>query len=157
LGVSHTAMHGVYHITDGATIVGPNQKTTLDGDLFIITNGRVEIRRDFDTVSKGTYRLVIVSTSTSMSPAAILWSNNITMPPNVQTLLFTYGLAEFTQLKTFSGIVYAGRVDTDNNFSITYEPSLKTTVPGFDWDLSSARAYEIRPLAWTECRSPTQC
>jgi len=151
LGVSRTAMKGVYYISDGGTITSPNQRTTLTGDLYIITNGRITIQRDFTTATNATYRLVIISTSTSTSPAAITWSNNVSLPPNIQTFIYTPGKITFNQLKTFNGIVYGGVVQADQNFTITYEPSLRDILTGFEWDLSSSGNYEIKPVSWEEC------
>lgn len=151
LGVSRTAMKGVYYITDGGTVTGPTQRTTLSGDLYIITNGRVVIDRDFNTATSDTYRLVIISTSTSTSPAAITWSNNVSLPPNIQTFLYTPGAVTFNNLKSFSGIVYGGVVQTDQNFTLSYEPALRDVINGFTWDLSSSGAYEIKPVSWEEC------
>lgn len=151
LGVSRTAMKGVYYIADGGTVTGPNQRTTLSGDLIIITNGRVVIDRDFDTATNGVHRLVIISTSTSTSPAAITWSNNVSLPPNIQTFIYAAGKVTFNNLKSFSGIIYGGEVQTDQNFTIFYEPALRNVVKGFQWNLSSSGTYEIKPLTWQEC------
>lgn len=151
IGVSRTAMKGVYYISDGGTVTGPNLKTTLSGDLIIITNGRVVIDRDFDTATSGVHRLVVISTSTSTSPAAITWSNNVSLPPNIQTFIYTLGKVTFNNLKSFSGIVYGGQVQTDQNFTVVYEPALRDVVKGFTWDLSSSGTYEIKPLTWQEC------
>ncbi len=157
LGVSRTAMRGVYYITDGGTITGPVQKTTLSGDLYIITNGIITIQRDFDTATNDVYRLAIISTSASMSPAAITWSNNVTTPPNIQMFVYTPGKVDFNQQKSFYGIVYGGQVETDNQFTITYEPALRDVISGFAWSLSSAGAYEIKPLVWQECANAVTC
>ncbi|HVL89860.1 MAG TPA: polymer-forming cytoskeletal protein [Actinomycetota bacterium] len=151
LGVSRTAMRGVYYISDGGTVTGPSQRTTLAGDLYIITNGRVVIDRDFNTATSDTYRLVVISTSTSVSPAAVTWSNNVSLPPNIQTFIYTPGKVTFDNLKSFSGIVYGGQVQTDQNFTVAYEPALRDVVKGFSWDLSSSGLYEIKPLSWEEC------
>lgn len=155
VGVSRTAMHGVYHMADGGTLTGPNLRTTLNGDLIIISNGPIVIQRDFITATSGTYRLVIITTSASISPAAITWTNNVSTPPNIETFVYAVGKVDFQNLKTFSGIVYAGDVETDQNFTLTYTPSLRDYVKGFTWDLSSAGAYEVKPLTWEECVSPS--
>lgn len=150
-GISRTAMRGVYYISDGGTVTGPNQKTTLSGDLYIITNGNVDVLRDFATATSATHRLVIISTSPSTSPAAVTWSNNVTMPPNVQTFIYAKGKITFNNLKSFSGIIYGEQVQVDQYFTLSYEPGLRDVIKGFTWDLSSSGNYQIKPVSWEEC------
>lgn len=157
IGVSRTSMSGTYYITDGGTVTGPNQKTTLTGDLTIITNGILNISRDFNGATSAPYKLVVISTSTSTSPPAVTWTNNVTNPPNIQTFIYSTGLVTFSNLKTFNGIVYAGAIQSDQQFTIAYEPSLRNVLPGFTWNLAAAGEYEIKPLTWRECAGPTNC
>jgi cytoskeletal protein CcmA (bactofilin family) len=154
--LNRTSMAGVFTINDIiGTVTSPNQKTTLSGDLTIITNRPVAISRDFMSSDGATKRLVVISTSTSNSPAALSMTNNITMPPNVQTFLFTNGTASFVNQKDFHGIVYANKITQGNNFTLTYESALRDNPPpGFTWDTSSAGAYDLVLGVWRECNGP---
>lgn len=154
--LNRTNMVGVFYINDVAgTVTSPNQKTTLTGDLTIVTNRPVTISRDFMSSDGATRRLVVVSTSTSDSPAALRLTNNETLPPNIQAFLFTNGTASFVNQKDFHGIVYANRITQDSHFTLIYEPSLRDTPPvGFTWDTSSAGAYDLTLGVWRECNGP---
>lgn len=153
---SRTAMSGVFHVTDftGGRIIGPNQRTTLTGDLTIITDRPIEIPRDFESSTGDTRRLVVISTYEGSSPDAVKWTNNITMPPNVEVFIHTTGTANFANQKDFHGIVYAQRLIQDQHFTITYEPDVLSVLSGFTWDLSSATAYDLKPGVWHECNAP---
>lgn len=153
---NRTNMAGVFHVTDVAgTVTGPNQRTTLTGDLTIITDRPIQISRDFVSSDGMPRRLVIVSTSTSHSPPAVSLTNNITMPPNVQTFIFTNGTVSFGNQKDFHGIVYANRIEQGQFFTVTFEQSLQTTPPpGFTWDTASAGEFDLVLGVWRECNGP---
>lgn len=150
------SMAGVFYINDIAgTVTGPNQRTTLTGDLTIVTNRPVSISRDFMSSDGSTRRLVIISTSTSTSPPALEMTNNITMPPNVQTFIYTNGAASFVNQKDFHGLVYANSITQGNNFTVSFESALREyPPPGFSWDVSSAGAYDLILGVWRECNGP---
>lgn len=153
---NRTAMSGVFHVT-GPTgdILGPVQRTTLAGDLTIITDRPVAIQRDFVTSDGSTRRLTVISTSTSDSPPAIDWTNNVTLPPTVQTFIYSLGTVRFANQKNFHGIVYAQRIEQGQFFTVTFEPDLREDPPkGFTWTLASALEFDILPGVWRECNDP---
>lgn len=150
---NNEAMSGVYHVTDstGGSIAGPNQKTTLNGDLTIITDRPITVSRDFESNNGEVRRLVIISTFPCCSPNAVTWTNNVTLPGNVETFVYTTGKAQFSNQKNFHGIVYAQELQQDQFFTVTYEPDVLRYLTGFSWDLTSAGQYDLQPGVWHEC------
>jgi Tfp pilus assembly protein PilX len=149
---NRTAMSGVYHVTDstGGSITSPSQKTTLVGDLTIITDRPITIARDFESNNGELRRLVIISTFPCCSPSAVTWTNNVT-PANVETFVYTTGRAQFSNQKSFRGIIYAQSIVQDQYFTVWYEPDVLRYLTGFSWDLNSAGQYDLQPGAWHEC------
>jgi cytoskeletal protein CcmA (bactofilin family) len=155
---THTAgMSGVYHVTDatGGSVSGPSQKTTLTGDLTIITDRPITISRDFASNTGDPRRLVIIDTFPCCASNAVTWTNNITLPSNIEVFIYTAGIADFANQKNFHGIVYAQQIVQDQNFTVTYEPDVLRFITGFGWDLSSAGVYDLKPGAWHECNGDT--
>lgn len=151
---NRTAMSGNYHVEDyaGGTITGPNQRTTLTGDLTIITNRPISISRDFISDTGVTRRVVLISTYAGPGDS-VTWTNNVTMPPNVEVFVYTNGTVRFANQKNFHGIVYAQQIIQDQYFTIDYEPDVLQAVKGFTWSLASAGQYEMTPGVWRECNN----
>lgn len=139
------AFSGHHRITDPAQI-DFDKKWTLTGDTTIVSDGPVHLTRDIDNDAGEPVTLVIVSDTTE--DPAIVMSNNLSLPDDITVVFFApNSRARFTQLKHFSGAVYAKGIDVAQQFTLTFEPA---DVPGFDWDLSSSTHFRIEAGVFRE-------
>jgi hypothetical protein len=84
----------------------------------------------------------------SGSTPAIAMSNNVTLPDNIEVVFFApNGTVKFTQLKHFTGTVYAAAIALSQQFTLTFEP---VVVPGFDFGLSSSSHFTVTAGAFKE-------
>lgn len=128
-------------------------KWKMSGDTTVATDGPITISRDVEDGSSGT--LVIVSkypgtacTTPSTACNAVTLSNNWTIPSSVKVLIFAeYGCVDVSNLKTFTGTIYARCIDLDNNFDLTYYP---VSPPGFDWSSATSVHFTIQARTFRE-------
>lgn len=130
------AFSGHHRITDTGTIV-LDRKWSMGGDVTIVADGKVDLRRSITNATSETVDLVIVS----FSEDGIELSNEMTLPDSIRVLLFApNGPVDFNNLKHFTGAVYAESVLVDQNFTLTW---MLPDVPGFSWTESSDVHYRV--------------
>jgi Tfp pilus assembly protein PilX len=129
-----------------------NEKWNMAGDTTIVSDGVINVSRD---INSGTGNLVIVSnypgtpcTTPSAACNAVVMSNNWSIPSTVKVLIFAQnGCVDVSNLKTFTGAIYARCIDLDNNFDLTYYP---VTPPGFDWSTATSSHYTVQARSFRE-------
>src|SRR5207248_3457847 len=131
------------------TAVNLGSKWTATGDTTIVADGPVTLSRDMTNGTSQSIKLTIVSffTDTVTTPA-IAMSNNVTLPDNVEVVYYAnHGSVKFSNLKHFTGTVYASSITLDQQFTLTFQP---VVLPGFDFDLSSSTHFQIQSGAFKE-------
>ena len=123
-----------------------NDKWTMIGDVTIASDSPVNLSRE---VANGPGRaLTLTVASFSAASPAILMSNNISLPDSIRIALFApNGPVRFSNLKNFSGAVYASSMVLDQQFTLTYVP---VAVTGFTWDLASSSHFVIQARVFRE-------
>ena len=126
-----------------------NSKWTLTGDTTIVTDGRITLSRDIVNAAGHPITLTIVSNATdSGSTPAVTMSNNVTLPDDIDVVFFVpNGTVHFTQLKHFTGTVYASAISLSQQFTLTFE---SVAPKGFDFGLTSSTHYAIQAGAFKE-------
>jgi hypothetical protein len=150
---SHTgAFSGVHRISCSApcsTAVNLGSKWTMTGDTTIVTDGPITLSRDMANGAGHPVTLTVVSffTDTVTTPA-IAMSNNVTLPDDVDVVFYAnHGSVKFSNLKHFTGTVYASSITLDQQFTLTFKP---VTRPGFDFGLTSSSHFQIQAGAFKE-------
>lgn len=151
--LNRTAMSGTFYINDPtAVIVGPALRTTLTGDLRIITTGRIVLQSDFASLAGASRRLSLISTAACCAVDAIAWTGTTILPPSIQVFAYTTGLIRLTGAKTIRGVIEAQRIIEPSSMTLTYEPAFAfQPPPGFTWNTASAGAFDVRPGVWRDC------
>ena len=128
--------HRVNCVTTCATI-DFGSKWTLMGDTTIYADGRISLSKDIANGTDHPITLTIVSDATdSGSTPAVSMSNNVTLPDNINVVFFApHGTVKFTQLKHFTGTVYASSIALSQQFTLTFKPVLPL---GFNFDDTSS-------------------
>ena len=129
-----------------------DSKWDMAGDTTIVSDGPLNISRD---VNSGSGTLVIVSnypgtpcTTPSTACNAIKLTNQWSIPSSVKVLIFAQnGCVDVSNLKTFTGTIYAKCIDLDNNFELTYYP---VNPPGFDWSTFSSVRFGLQARTFRE-------
>jgi len=132
-----------------STVIDFGSKWTLTGDTTIVAGGRIDLSRDIANAAGHPITLTIVTTATdSGSTPAVAMSNNVTLPDDVEVVFFApNGTVKFTQLKHFTGAVYASSIALSQQFTLTFEP---VAPPGFDFGLTSSTHFSIQAGAFKE-------
>ncbi|MGH8973704.1 MAG: hypothetical protein ACRD0C_10935 [Acidimicrobiia bacterium] len=121
-------------------------KWTMTGDVTIASDAPVTLSREVANSTAGALTLTVASFS-SASPA-LLMSNNISLPDSIRIALFApNGAVRFSNLKNFSGAVYASSMVLDQQFTLTFVP---VTVAGFSWNLASSTQFIIQARTFRE-------
>ena len=150
---SHTgSFSGAHRISCPApctTAVNLGDKWTMTGDTTIVADGPVTLSRDMSNGTSHPVKLTIVSFATDTgSTPAITMSNNVTLPDDVEVVYYANnGSVKFSNLKHFTGTVYASSISLDQQFQLTFQP---VTLAGFDFDLSSSSHFQIQSGAFKE-------
>jgi hypothetical protein len=119
---------------------------TMTGDVTIVTDSPITLSREVRNGAGTPLTLTIVSYS-SASPA-ILMSNNISLPDSVRVVFFApHGPVKFSNLKHFSGAIYASSMILDQQFTLTFVP---VSVPGFNWNLVSSTHFAVQARTFRE-------
>ncbi len=131
------------------TVIDFGSKWTLTGDTTIVAGGRIDLSRDIANAAGHPITLTIVTTATdSGSTPAVAMSNNVTLPDDVEVVFFApNGTVKFTQLKHFTGTVYASSIALSQQFTLTFQP---VAPAGFDFGLTSSTHYSIQAGAFKE-------
>ena len=124
-------------------------KWTITGDTTIVADGPISLSRDMANGAGGPVTLTIVSYATdTASTKAITMSNNVALPDDVQVVFFApNGTVKFSNLKHFTGTVYAANIALDQQFTLTFKPVVP---PGFDFGLTSSSHFYIQAGAFKE-------
>ena len=150
---AHTgAFSGAHRISCPApctTAVNFGSKWTITGDTTIVADGPISLSRDMANGAGHPVTLTIVSFATdTASTPAIAMSNNVTLPDDVEVVYYAnHGSVKFSNLKHFTGTVYASSISLDQQFTLTFKP---VTLPGFDFDLTSSTHFQIQAGAFKE-------
>ncbi len=117
-------------------------KWTLTGDTTIYSDGPISLSKDIVNGAGGPVTLTIVSDTADSGPTpAISMSNNVTLPDDINVVFFAEnGTVKFSQLKHFTGTVYASAIALSQQFTLTFRP---VAPPGFDFGLSTSSHYGI--------------
>jgi cytoskeletal protein CcmA (bactofilin family) len=152
-----SAFSGAHRITCTPTCgtINFNSKWTLVGDTTIYSDGPISLSKDIANAatdgngSPVPVTLTIVSDATgSPSTPAISMSNNVTLPDNITVVFFApHGTVKFTQLKHFTGTVYAKEIALSQQFTLTFRP---VAPAGFDFGLTTSSHYGITARTFKE-------
>jgi hypothetical protein len=126
-----------------------NSKWTLDGDTTIYSDGPISLSKDIANGAGQPVTLTIVSDATDSGPTpAISMSNNVTLPDNINVVFFApNGTVKFSQLKHFTGTVYAKEIALSQQFTLTFR---QVAPAGFDFGLSTSSYYGITAGSFKE-------
>jgi hypothetical protein len=146
-----SAFSGAHRITCAAACatIDFGSKWTLTGDTTIYSDGPISLSKDIVNSAGGPITLTIVSDAVDSGPTpAISMSNNVTLPDDINVVFFAEnGTVKFTQLKHFTGTVYASAIALSQQFTLTFRP---VAPPGFDFGLSTASHYGITAGSFKE-------
>jgi hypothetical protein len=132
-----------------STAVDLNARWTITGDTTIVADGPVNLSRDMANAAGRPVTLGIVTYAANQgaTPAASM-SNNVTLPDDVDVVFYVpNGTVKFSNLKHFTGMVYAASIVLDQQFTLTAKP---VVLPGFDFGLTSSRHFGIQAGAFKE-------
>jgi hypothetical protein len=131
------------------TAVNLGSKWTMTGDTTIVADGPITLSRDMANGAGHPVTLTIVSfAADSGSTPAIAMSNNVTLPDDVDVVFYAnHGTVKFSNLKHFTGTVYASGITLDQQFTLTFKPVAE---PGFDFGLTSSTHFQIQAGAFKE-------
>jgi cytoskeletal protein CcmA (bactofilin family) len=131
------------------TAVNLGSKWTMTGDTPIGAAGPITLSRDMANGAGHPVTLTIVSfAADSGSTPAIAMSNNVTLPDDVDVVFYAnHGTVKFSNLKHFTGTVYASGITLDQQFTLTFKPVAE---PGFDFGLTSSTHFQIQAGAFKE-------
>jgi len=131
------------------TAIDFGSKWTITGDTTIVADGRITLSRDVANGAGAPVTLTIVSLAADSGPnAAVAMSNNVTLPDDVKVVFYVpNGTVKFTNLKHFTGSVYASSIALSNQFTLTFRP---VVVPGFDFGVTSSTHFAIQSGAFKE-------
>ena len=146
------AFSGAHRIgcpTPCSTVIDFGSRWTLTGDTTIVADGPVNLSRDILNAAGHPVTLTIVSESTDVgSTPAVTMSNNVTLPDDVKVVFYAAnGTVKFTQLKHFTGAVYAKSIALSQQFTLTFKP---VSLPGFDFGLTSSTHFAIQAGSFKE-------
>lgn len=145
------AFEGAHRITCTPTCgtINFNSRWTLTDDTTIYADGPISLSRDIVNAAGGPVTLTIVTDATdSPSTPAISMSNNVTLPDDINVVFFApNGTVKFSQLKHFTGTVYAKEIALSQQFTLTFRPVAR---PGFDFGLTTSSHYGITAGAFKE-------
>ena len=148
---NRSAFSGAHRITCTLTCatIDFGSQWKLTGDTTIYAAGPISLSKDIANVAGGPVTLTIVSDATdSPSTPAITMSNNVTLPDNINVVFFApNGTVKFSQLKHFTGTVYAKEIALSQQFTLTFRPVAR---PGFDFGLSTSSHYGITAGSFKE-------
>ena len=131
------------------TAIDFGSKWTITGDTTIVADGPVALSRDVANGAGQPVTLTIVSfAADSGTTAAMAMSNNVTLPDDVKVVFYVPdGTVKFTNLKHFTGSVYASSIALSQQFTLTFKP---VALPGFDFGVMSSTHFSIQAGAFKE-------
>jgi cytoskeletal protein CcmA (bactofilin family) len=131
------------------TAIDLGSKWTITGDTTIVADGPVTLSRDMANAAGHPVTLTIVTFAANQgSTPAVAMSNNVTLPDDVDVVFYApNGTVKFSNLKHFTGTVYASSIELDQQFTLTFKP---VALPGFDFGLTSSTHFQIQAGAFKE-------
>jgi hypothetical protein len=130
------------------TPVDFNAKWTLTDDVTIVADGPITLSREVTNTAGRPVTLTIVSFAPDQALPPISMTNNLSIGNDIKIVFFApNGSVRFTNLKHFSGAVYAASIALDQQFTITFTP---VQVPGFNFDTASSTHFAIQAGAFRE-------
>jgi cytoskeletal protein CcmA (bactofilin family) len=147
-----SAFSGAHRISCPApctTTIDFGSKWTVTGDTTIVADGRISLSRDISNGAGQPVTLTIVSLAAdSGATPAVAMSNNVTFPDDVKVVFYVpNGTVKFTNLKHFTGSVYASSIALSQQFTLTFKP---VELPGFDFGVTSSTHFSIQAGAFKE-------
>ncbi|HEV7864801.1 MAG TPA: polymer-forming cytoskeletal protein [Acidimicrobiia bacterium] len=144
------AFSGAHRISCPApcTAVDLGSKWTMSGDTTLVADGPISLSRDVANGAGHPVTLTIVSLAPNGATPPIAMSNNVTLPDDIKVVFYApNGPVKFTNLKHFTGSVYAASITLDQQFTLTFQP---VTVPGFDFGPTSSSHFQIQAGSFKE-------
>jgi cytoskeletal protein CcmA (bactofilin family) len=131
------------------TAIDFGSKWTVTGDTTIVADGPISLSRDVANGAGVPVTLTIVSfAADNGSTPAVAMSNNVTLPDDVKVVFYVpNGTVKFTNLKHFTGSVYASSIALSQQFTLTFKP---VALPGFDFGVTSSSHFAIQAGAFKE-------
>jgi hypothetical protein len=141
--------HRVECLSPCSTAIDFGSKWKIAGDTTIVADGPITLSSDIANAAGAPVTLTFVTfAADNGTTPAIAMSNNVVIPDNVQVLFFApNGSVKFSNLKHFTGTVYAASILLDQQFTLTFKP---VTVAGFDFGLTASTQYRIQAGAFKE-------
>jgi hypothetical protein len=146
---SFSGTHRILCPAPCSTAVNFNARWTITGDTTIVADGPVTLSRDMANSSGHPVTLAILTFAANQgATSAVTMSNNMTLPDDVSVVFYApNGTVKFSNLKHFTGMVYASSIVLDQQFTLTSKPVM---LPGFDFGLTSSTHFAIQAGAFKE-------
>lgn len=150
---NRNSFSGAHRISCGALCgtIDFNNKWTLMDNTTIYSDGPISLSRDIvnGRADGKDITLTIVSDATDTAlTKAMSMSNNVTLPDNIKVVFFAKnGTVKFTQLKHFTGTVYAKSIALSQQFTLTFRP---LSPPGFNFGGTASSHYAVTAGAFKE-------
>jgi cytoskeletal protein CcmA (bactofilin family) len=151
--INRSAFSGAHRITclvpPCTTPIDLGSKWTIADDTTIVADGPVSLSRDMANGAGRPVTLTIVTFATDNGTApAVSMSNNVTLPDDVKVVFYApNGTVKFSNLKHFTGTVYASNIALDQQFTLTFKP---VAPAGFDFGVTSSSHFQIQAGAFKE-------
>ena len=146
---SFSGAHRILCPAPCSTTIDFNARWTITGDTTIVSDGPVTLSRDMANAAGQPVTLAILSYAANQGALpAVTMSNNMTLPADVDVVYWApNGTVKFSNLKHFTGMVYASSIALDQQFTLTSKPVM---LPGFDFGLTSSTHFAIQSGAFKE-------
>lgn len=131
------------------TAVDLGSRWKMDGDTTIVADGPITLSRDMINDSDDPATLTIVTFAADVgSTPAVSMSNNVSLPDDVRVVFYApNGTVKFSNLKHFTGTVYAANISLDQQFTLSFKPVM---LPGFDFGPTSSTHFHIQAGVFKE-------
>lgn len=147
-----SAFSGAHRVSCPApcsTVIDLGSKWTVTGDTTIVADGPISLSRDMANATAGEVSLAIVSLAADNGATpAVSMSNNVALPDDVKVVFYApNGTVKFSNLKHFTGTVYAAAIALDQDFTLTFQP---VSLPGLNFGLASSTHFSIQAGVFKE-------
>ena len=150
LEANRNALAGTFYVNAPSSTVFLPSHATITGPLTIVTTGKLDVGRTM-SASGGPLPWQVVLVAEQTGNAAINVDQPATFSAGLEVLMFTKGEVNLKNQVTMTGAIYADSIQIKNGGEINEAPTLATSPPaGFDFTLSSANRFEVKPTLWRE-------